>query len=426
MAPGPGHLIVDCGAEEMPLECISFGLLRCIRILSVDDKYPRNCSIWMQALLAHHLPRQALANPERRLDMWDFIFRNRACLSTEPRDRVYGLYGMLQEFGLKLPQPSYLKATGEVYWEFTVAMCQHTASLDILTLVSSINADPSTPSWVPDYSEVFRVGDHIGNYRATGKSESHFYFTHDGRRLVARGAIIDVVRAKSDLTAWQPDPSESVLDDGPLVNLDEGYEQTICAFRDWIKVLYKYCTLDVYDNYEGLFRALSETLTGGTTILAECGHYTGTLNTSIHHWLGVLSGEGDHSAEVAIARSHQEIREHFYDDPKRRHITDSEEWQTLRDLKHTPCTAGLHHAIWMVMRDKTFFVTSRGYMGNAHTSIRAGDGVVLLEGVTKPLILRPSETSPLDWELVCPAYIEGAMKGELWDEKIDLKNIPMI
>lgn len=201
--------------------------------------------------------------------------------------------------------------------------------------------------------------------------------------------IIDVIRAKSDLTTWQPDPSDSDLEDGPLVNLDEGYEQTICAFRDWVKVLFRHRALGIYDTHERLLRAFSQSLTIGTTIVAESGKYTGKTNTSIYHWLGVLQGEGDHSTELAVARSHPGVREHFYDDSTRRHLTESEEWQTLRDLKHAPCTAALHHLIWMVMRDRTFFITGRGYMGTAPSSIRAGDGIVLLEGVSKPLILRP-------------------------------------
>jgi hypothetical protein len=426
MAPGLGYLLVTSGAEEMPFECITSGLLRCLARLSANDLYLYNSMIWMQALIAHHSPRHALIGPERRLDMRDFVVRNKACLATEPRDRVYGLYGMLQHSGLKLPQPSYLKTKGEIYWEFTVATCQHTASLEMFRLVSSINADPGTPSWVADYSEVFRLGDHVGIHQATGQSESHFYFTHNERRLVARGAIIDVVRAKSDLTTWQPDPSDSDLEDGPLVNLEEGYEQTICAFRDWIDVLLKHGVLNIYENHERLLRAFCHSLTTGTTGIAESGKYSGEKNTSIYHWLGILQGEGDHTTELAIARSHPGVREHFYDDPTRRRLTESKEWQTLRDLKHAPCTAALHHAIWMVMRDRTFFVTSRGYMGTAPTSIRAGDGIVLIEGVSKPLIMRPAETSPIDWHLVCSAYIEGVMGGELWDETVELRDIPII
>ena len=161
-------------------------------------KYTYNGSIWVQALVAHHDPRMARKAPGRRLEMGLFMFRNRACEATDPRDRVYGLHGLLQRFRLNLPQSSSSKTKGEMYWEFTVIVCQQTSSLEPLTLVSSINEDRSIPSWVPDYSEVF-----------------NFCFTHSGRRLIACGIIIDVVLAKSDLTAWQPDPISPVVDDGP-------------------------------------------------------------------------------------------------------------------------------------------------------------------------------------------------------------------
>lgn len=427
LAPAPSWyspLLVSCGAEDIPLECLNVGLMSALA-LSVVQKYSYNSMIWMTTLLAHSLPRLSLEYPEKRLEVGILMFRNRACNAADPRDRVYGLYGMLQEFGLKLPQPSYWKTKTDVYWEFTVTACQQTGSLELLALVSSINASQSTPSWVPDYSEVFREGDYLGMPRAAGKSESRFYFTDDGRRLVARGALIDYVRATSDLTAWQPDPTDSVVEDGPLVNLEEGYEQTIRAFRDWYNVLLTGGASDRYDD-EGLLSAFAQSLTSGMIAWADLSS-AAEKRTSIYHWLALLQDEKrDRSAELAMARAEQEIREHFYDDPKRRHMTESEEWQTLCVLKNDPCTASLHHAIWMLMRDKTFFVTVRGNMGTAHSSIRARDAIYLLEGVGRPMILRPSETPPRHWQLVCPAYIEGIMDGKLWNEEVDLEDIPII
>lgn len=286
----------------MPLECISAGLFTCIASIYVqDDKYTFNGWAWSQALLTHSSPRLSLNEPRKQLDMGTLLFGTRSCGTTDPKDRVYGLYGMLQKFGLRLSEVDYSKTKSQIYWEFTLTACQQIDSLELLTLVSSINADLSVPSWVPDYSEVFRPGDHVGGPHATRNSTSRFYFSDQGRRLLVRGTIIDVIRAKSDHTAWRPEPTEAVLEDGPLVNLEVGYEQTIRAFRDWHHVLVTYGALDIYEDYDSVLRAFAESLTCGMSRLAniEAGEVD---NGPICRWLLLLDENQDRSAELAMAQ----------------------------------------------------------------------------------------------------------------------------
>jgi hypothetical protein len=278
---------------------------------------------------------------------------------------------------------------------------------------------------VPDYSEVFRPGDHVGGPHATRNSTSRFYFSDQGRRLLVRGTIVDVIHAKSDHTAWRPEPTEAVLEDGPLVNLEVGYEQTIRAFRDWHHVLVTYGALDIYEDYDSVLRAFAESLTCGMSRLAniEAGEVD---NGPICRWLLLLDENQDRSAELAMAQQQQIIKENFYDNPQRRHLTESEEWQTLCMLKNHPDAGSIQHTIWMLMRDKTFFVTCRGYIGSAHSSVRADDAIFLLEGVSRPMILRRDKKIPDDWHVVCPAHIIGMMEGELWDEGMSLHEIPIV
>jgi hypothetical protein len=49
---------------------------------------------------------------------------------------------------------------------------------------------------------------------------------------------------------------------------------------------------------------------------------------------------------------------------------------------------------------------------------RLDDHVVLVGGVTTPLILRrKSEGTDATWEFIGDAYVHGIMKGELWDKR---------
>ena len=49
---------------------------------------------------------------------------------------------------------------------------------------------------------------------------------------------------------------------------------------------------------------------------------------------------------------------------------------------------------------------------------RLDDHVVLVGGVTTPLILRKKgEGADITWEFIGDAYVHGIMKGELWDKR---------
>ncbi len=126
------------------------------------ESYPWNDMVWTQALMAHHMPSLGLSNSPDTLDLATDMYRGRACDSFDPKDRIYGLYGIFQRSGLRLPPPSYLKSKSEIYWEFTVAACEQTSSAKLITLVTGLSADLDAPSWVPDFAEPFRVGDRCG------------------------------------------------------------------------------------------------------------------------------------------------------------------------------------------------------------------------------------------------------------------------
>jgi hypothetical protein len=150
---------------------------------------------------------------------------------------------------------------------------------------------------------------------------------------------------------------------------------------------------------------------------------------AVGFWLYLLLGEGEQSDRMPAleeARKQAGIEQYFYGSPERRYLTEDEDWQILCMLKHHPGTAHIHHLIWMMMRDKTFFVTRHGYMGTAYKSIRDNDVIVLVECVDQPMILRPNGESPEEWQVICPAYIEGMMQGELWIEDLKLQKFMLV
>jgi hypothetical protein len=55
--------------------------------------------------------------------------------------------------------------------------------------------------------------------------------------------------------------------------------------------------------------------------------------------------------------------------------------------------------------------TGKGYVGIAHKQSRVGDSIVLLQGASVPIILRPCEDG---YRVIGEAYVHGIMNGEFW------------
>lgn len=77
----------------------------------------------------------------------------RESLATDPRDKIYGILGLLRTV-LDL-YPDYSKSAEEVYSDATMLVFARTGDMELLTQACSGN--PSLPSWVPDYSKPSRV-----------------------------------------------------------------------------------------------------------------------------------------------------------------------------------------------------------------------------------------------------------------------------
>jgi hypothetical protein len=424
-------VLVYCGKDEIPFECVLGGLLELYGYYGMTfEEYFLNNAIWVSGLDAHSIPRRAFAQSPPNLSIESLMRKIRGCSSQDPKDRIYGLYGIFEQARVGIPQPSYLKSTEEIYWEFTVALHEYPESANLMTLVSGLSINISTPSWVPNYAEVPRVSDQIHSPKATKALNSRIVFSNDHRKLFTYGATVDVIQKSSGQTVWVPSTVDSIEEDGPFVNLEEGYAESIRAFRDWYHVLQNNGSLAIYGDHDSGILAFAQSLTHGMTWLSNFRLGTERENNvAAGFWLYLLLGVGEQSDRMSAleeARKQAGIEQYFYGSPERRYLTEDKDWQTLCTLKHHPGTAHLHHLIWMMMRDKTFFVTRHGYMGTAYKSIQDNDVIVQMEGVDQPMVLRPNGESPEEWRVICPAYIEGMMPGELWKEGLKLQKFTLV
>ena len=90
-------------------------------------------------------------------------FRDR--VSSDRRDRVYALLGVLQNSGVK---PDYSLDHRAAYADAVVSIIRNTKALDMLWRPREFDRDPMLPSWVPDWTarvDTGRLGMELNQFR---------------------------------------------------------------------------------------------------------------------------------------------------------------------------------------------------------------------------------------------------------------------
>ncbi|KAL3292467.1 HET-domain-containing protein [Colletotrichum asianum] len=81
--------------------------------------------------------------------------------ATNPKDKIFGLYGISQRLGQPFPSPDYTQSVAKIYTEATKAIIRHEHTLWPLDNVWSGNRQSGLSSWVPDWSGDYRWFDDV-------------------------------------------------------------------------------------------------------------------------------------------------------------------------------------------------------------------------------------------------------------------------
>lgn len=151
------------------------------------------------------------------------IFRRRQ--ATQARDKVYGLLGLVTDWGYVGPdsvKPDYSTSTTdyEVFTRSTAAIMQSTESLDILCQHENIDINyfSTLPSWVIDYSmPISEIGTadryhhQVPLYDAAGGSSANVR-TIEGNILVLEAIMVDRLSTMGDtMDAGYGEPDPTVI-----------------------------------------------------------------------------------------------------------------------------------------------------------------------------------------------------------------------
>ncbi|PMD32055.1 HET-domain-containing protein [Hyaloscypha variabilis F] len=357
-----------------------------------------------------------------RCSLLEVLHAGRAQIATEPRDAVFGLYGILQRMNANLPLPDYSKSVEQIYTEIGKLVIVYDKSLHILRYTSEKGTWTDLPSWVPDWSardrhgfEWLSIQDPEPRFTSGRDVLIKYTFLKDHRSLIVRGCFVEKIQHQ---TAKYIASTKDYKDFGSPGSDQEGIIDRLDAhnmlmFQDWIRM----AASEAGDMEEVEFKELLlctlrtgwETRYGATAKGFEEWVKCLTLGSALptptnrEHLISISGSSSIVSGSRFQNQSAQTSAE--------AEGAAAEGLSMLATVRRNQLAWDFYVYVYYTCRRTRLFITSGGLLGKGLKAIREGDFVALIAGVDYPMILRKEGDS---YRSKGPAYIHNMMKGERW------------
>ncbi|RHZ44310.1 Ankyrin and HET domain protein [Aspergillus thermomutatus] len=408
------------------------------------------------------------ATVPRELSLENLIFNTWTFNATDPRDKIFGLYGLLRVGGTVDWHPDYSQCVGEVFARATKEIIQKAGELRILSAVhdKSLRNIVDLPSWVPDYSANF-CNMMCANHHAAGDTPMRSIQGSSWNKLPVTGVEFDSVLAIGNTTSG-PGQMSMFFDQRWLelalllpVPYHTGQPRTEALWRTLCADQALDGSLPAPSSYGDIFKAMvcslvcvkaaetaraaekdpenvvdllsasyhvrktwsspplsemsAEELTRAVadpeTNLSQPGRQTLTHLLYKLQFLGIAE-------ENCFTLSIEEVEKAYY----------GSAWQPWDESEILQLPKGgqeLYKALRRKHGRRRLFVTANRYLGLGPASMAVGDEVWLLSGSGAAMVLRGTGTED-EFRLVGAAYVHGIMNGEHVGADVKLRDIALV
>ncbi|KAF4468634.1 heterokaryon incompatibility [Fusarium albosuccineum] len=330
--------------------------------------------------------------------------------ATKPADHVFAVLGMASEVVNPDPKHAdlsrlvtvdYTKPTAHVFRDATWFILLSHATLLPLTMVelSDSQSMEDCPSWVPLWTEprkTLRLHQELFNSNFGKKMHLDY---HDDNTLRVSGysfervqALSPGLKASSQTTAnmssnnaWHYPPHDEEIEFVTSAwNLAESFQVTI---PEQARTLQR-----PYQSGDAMLEAFVYTLCGNRNEATD-------------------NGRADASSEVL--NSAKAWLEKFVRQFSQSTSFLNKIWHSFLEAMYPGNGLSFQACLLRACISRRFFMTSSGFMGIGPESMKEGDLVVVIFGLSLPFVLRQSQTDADKFLVVGPCYVHGIMEGEL-------------
>ena len=342
--------------------------------------------------------------------VWLILTKCRREEASDPRDKIFGLFAILNGLGLTISTPDYSKTPATVYEELTVRFIQQFKHLGLLQLVFTFGRHPEVPTWVPDFNDRnFFIG--VDTERRLPKTlvNSELLINRSPGQLPLRGKRISNITSrlhKGNFTFESLFDFRQSWDGG-------GYQYHLLL--PWASVLREWISFVNQANcpFEGDATLLFSWLASKdhTQDAAETGAYVPIC--------AKLIGNMVVSETEIIPRDELNMCRGFEGLPN----TPDGVFVYLRMGDHY--RLNLNEREWIgscfdVICEQTLIVLSSGHIGRVSYSTEDTDIVVWFAGAHLPMVIRPVGENYI---VIGPAYIHGLKENDVWEDEEDITEL---
>ena len=300
--------------------------------------------------------------------------------ATNPRDKVYGLLGFIEE-GVEAVEVDYAKPVEAVYTDVTKYLIRESKDLVVLSLVQSAhNTVLDLPSWVPDfsqkfYSDLLAVPDELQadsrQFHVSDAMTAHARFDKDKpRTLIVKAILLGTVAGLGTILEVKSDGIDTSL-----------------VRTEWLAMLQS---------------------------LSEEAPYPLTSETNLQAFARTIIADRDFRQIRATPRLYTALSQYLSV-----HSHSEDDLRNYGSIAFSGDTIDYENAICFSASGKRFFVDEGGWMGLAPEAAQEGDRICLFFGAQVPFLIRKhangdgNMTVEKTWRLVGECYVHGIMDGEV-------------